>query len=65
MGRRGALEIVIDQSGAVESVVMRESINPRYDDQVIAAARNWQYKPAMLEGTPVKYRKMLQVDVKR
>jgi hypothetical protein len=63
--RRGVLEIVIDETGAVESAMMRESINPRYDEQVIAAARHWQYKPAILDGTPVKYRKMLQVDVKR
>jgi TonB family protein len=65
VARRGVLEIVIDESGSVESAVMRESVNPRYDDQVIAAARKWQYRPAMLDGTPVKYRKMLQVDVKR
>ncbi len=62
---RGVLELVIDERGAVESAVMHESVNPRYDDQLVAAARKWQYQPATLDGTPVKYRKMLQVDVKR
>jgi TonB family protein len=62
---RGVLEIVIDEDGAVESATMRESVNPRYDTQVVAAAKSWQYRPAMLMGRPVKYRKMLQIDVKR
>jgi TonB family protein len=64
-GRRGVLELVIDERGAVESVVVRESINPRYDDQLVSAARKWQYAPATLDGTPVKYRKLLQVNVQR
>jgi hypothetical protein len=62
---RGVLELVIDENGAVESATMRESVNPRYDPQLVSAARSWQYKPAMLDGRPVKYRKMVQVDVKR
>jgi TonB family protein len=65
IARAGVLEIVIDQAGGVESVVMRESVNPRYDEQVLAAARSWRYKPATVQGVPVKYRKMLQVTVKR
>jgi len=32
---------------------------------VIAATRDWRYTPAMLEQVPVKYRKMLEVAVKR
>jgi hypothetical protein len=65
VARRGVLEIVIDEAGAVENAFMRESINPRYDVEVITATRGWQYKPATLDGVPVKYRKMIQVDVKR
>ena len=65
MATRGVLELVINQEGAVESAIMRESINPRYDPQILAAARSWQYRPATLDGAPVKYRKMMQVDVKR
>ena len=62
---RGVLELVIDQEGAVETATLRQSVNPRYDPQLLAAARSWQYKPATLDGVPVKYRKMMQVDVKR
>jgi protein TonB len=62
---RGVLELVIDENGAVERATLRESVNPRYDAQLVSAAKSWQYKPAMLDGRPVKYRKMVQVDVKR
>jgi TonB family protein len=65
VAKRGVLELVIDENGAVESAVMHESVNPRYDDQVLSAARGWKYKPATLDGVRVRYRKMLQVDVKR
>jgi hypothetical protein len=65
VANRGILEIVIDEAGAVESATMRESVNPRYDNQLIAAARSWQYRPALLNGKPVPYRKMIQIDVKR
>jgi TonB family protein len=63
--QRGVLELVINEDGVVESATMRESVNPRYDPQLLSAAKSWQYKPATLDGVPVKYRKMMQVDVKR
>lgn len=58
------LELFIDERGVVENVFVRESINPRYDDQLVAAARKFQYQPATLDGAPVRYRKLLQVNVK-
>jgi hypothetical protein len=65
MANRGVLEVVINEDGLVETATMRESVNPRYDGQLVAAAKSWQYRPALLNGKPVKYRKMVQVDVKR
>jgi periplasmic protein TonB len=65
LANRGVLELVVNEDGAVETAAMRESINPRYDLQLVAAAKSWQYRPATLNGAPVKYRKMVQVDVKR
>ena len=59
--RVGSLEVVIDERGAVESAAMRTSVSPRYDAQVIAAAREWSYGPAILDGAPVRYRKVIQV----
>ena len=51
----GSVEIVIDERGTVESAMMRMSIFPRYDAQVIEATKNWQYQPATLNGDPVKH----------
>jgi len=65
IANRGILELVINEDGAVESAIMRQSVNARYDVQLMAAAKSWQYRPAMLDGKPVKYRKMVQIDVKR
>jgi len=60
----GSVEIVIDETGFVESAIIRTSMNPRYDQLVIAATRNWRYRPAMLNGAPVKFRKLINIAVK-
>lgn len=60
---RGLLEIVIDEQGRVTGLQIRLSIHPMYDSQLIAAAREWRYKPAMAGGVPVKFRKVIQVTV--
>ena len=44
--------------------MMTQSINPQYDAMAVAAAKRWRYQPATLNGTPVKYRKAVQVSVK-
>jgi TonB family protein len=62
--RNGRLEIVIDESGAVESANMTASVTQNYDAMVVAAARNWRYKPATLNGVPVKFRKTVQINIK-
>jgi TonB family protein len=59
----GALEVVIDENGNVVSAAMRASVVPNYDRQVLNAASNWRYKPATVNGAPVKFRKMVQVAV--
>jgi|SRR5437867_47686 len=64
VGRHGALEIVIDETGAVESAMMRQSVNSAYDGVALKAAKNWRYTPATVDGKPVKYRKAVQVTVK-
>jgi len=60
----GALDIVIGESGLVEEAVMRTSANPRYDPLALAATRNWKFKPATLDGTPVKFRKIINLSLK-
>jgi len=59
----GAMEVVIDETGKVMSAAMRSPTVPVYDKQAVAAAQSWRYRPATLNGTPVKYRKLIQVAV--
>ena len=62
--RQGLLEVLIDENGLVEGAVMRVSVSPHYDQLAVAAARAWRYRPATLNGAPVKYRKAVQVTIK-
>ncbi len=60
MKRRGVVEVTIGESGAVDSVVMRQPTGTVYDEILLAAARKWQYTPAAKDGKAVKYRKLIQ-----
>jgi protein TonB len=61
----GVIEVVIDETGAVEQAQMRVPLNGGYDRQALNAAREWRYRPATVNGVPVKYRKSVQITVKR
>jgi tetratricopeptide (TPR) repeat protein len=62
---RGLLELIIDEQGRVVTVMLRMSVHPIYDAQLLAAARDWKYLPATVGGRPVKFRKMVQITVSR
>jgi TonB family protein len=64
MVKQGLIEVVIDETGNVESATMRVQVGAAYDSLALSAARAWRYRPAMLNGTAVKYRKAVQVTVK-
>jgi TonB family protein len=57
------MDVIINEDGTVASATIVTSLNPQYDRQVVNASRSWQYKPATLNGVPVKYRKRLQLTV--
>jgi hypothetical protein len=57
----GVIEIVIDERGAVTSATILQSVSPLYDRLLVAAAKRWQYRSALLNGQPVKYRKAVGV----
>jgi TonB family protein len=57
------MDLIINENGSVDSATIVTSLNPQYDRMAVNAARNWQYKPAMLNGVAVKYRKRLQLTV--
>lgn len=52
----GVFEMLIDENGDVEHVKL---ISPRrryHDRMLVAAAKAWKFRPAMLNGYPVRYR---------
>jgi TonB family protein len=58
---RGAVEVVIDESGAVVSARIIEPIHPAYDQQLFDAATRWRYVPAQRNGQPVASTKRVDV----
>jgi hypothetical protein len=62
--RSGILEVLINEDGEVESAVMTDSVTSGYDRLVLAATRTWRYKAASANGHPVKYRKIVQINVR-
>ncbi len=62
-GILGAVDIVIDQTGAVESASMQTPVLSGYDAMVVQAARAWRYQPARVNGQPVKFRKSIRITV--
>jgi hypothetical protein len=62
--RDGVLEVIISETGDVESAVMRSPVTPRYDSTLLAAAKGWKYQPATLNGRPVKFRKIINISIK-
>ena len=59
----GMIELVIDETGAVQSEMMRVPIEPTFDKLVLSAAARWRYRPATLDGVPVKFLKRLSITV--
>lgn len=62
---KGLLEVVIDEQGRVMSVALRNAIHPVYDSLLLNAVREWRYRPATMNGTPVRFRKLIQVSLPR
>ena len=62
-GITGVVEVVINEAGAVESAVMVVPMAPAYDKLVLTGASNWMYRPASVNGTPVKFRKRIQISI--
>ncbi|MEN3337692.1 MAG: hypothetical protein V7647_1368 [Acidobacteriota bacterium] len=62
--RTGVIEIVIDETGSVETATMSVGVNAVYDRLALTEAKRWRYKPATLDGVPVKFRKVILLDLK-
>lgn len=55
------VQVVVNESGSVESAAMLTPLDPQYDRAVVAAAKAWQYEPAKAQGVPVRYQKRVQI----
>jgi TonB family protein len=60
----GAMEVVINEQGLVEQATIRASVSQAYDREALNATRNWRFRPAMVNGVPVKFRKIIQIAIK-
>jgi TonB family protein len=61
--RSGEIEVLIDETGKVQTAKVIASIHPVYDAMVMAAAKTWRYDPATADGVPVKYRKRIKITI--
>ena len=59
----GMLDIVVDEHGAVEHVAVIEPVWPPYDAALLEAARKWRYTPAVKDGRPVKFKRVLAIKI--
>ena len=55
----------IDEQGRVVAIALRSVIHPLYDSLLMTAARDWKYRPASLNGAPVRFKKLIQIALPR
>ncbi len=60
---KGLIEVTIDEKGAVTDAKMRMPTNTSYDAIALAAARSWRYKAALVGSVPVKYLKLVYINI--
>ena len=51
---RVTVQAVIGLDGSVESVEILRTSNPLFNDAALAAVRQWRYRPATMNGVPVR-----------
>jgi TonB family protein len=61
VGTTAVVEIIVSESGTIESAVVRQSAGKYYDEMVTQAARSWLYRPAVKAGQRVRYRLLVKV----
>ena len=61
---RGGVRVFISQEGRVTGAELSPSIHPAYDRLLLAAAKTWQYQPALRNGSPVASEKLIEVVLK-
>jgi TonB family protein len=52
----GFFDMVIDEAGNVAQIKLISPQRRYHDRMLVAAAKAWKFRPATLNGQPVKYR---------
>ena len=65
MSFSGEVELVISETGTVVSVKLVRTVHPRYDPELLEAAKSWTFQPATKDGVPVRYRYSVVVNLGR
>ena len=61
---RGAIRVSIAPDGRVTGAKMEPAVHPAYDRLLMQAALNWQYQPALRDGSPIASEKVVEVVLK-
>ena len=61
--RTGAIDVVINERGTVDDVIVKQPVMPAYDRLIVTAAKSWRYKPALKDGVPIKYVSTVVINV--
>ena len=54
LGGHVTLRAVIAEDGSVEAVAVFGSTNPLFDEAAVDAVSKWRYRPALMNGRPVR-----------
>jgi TonB family protein len=57
------LEVSINEQGNVTTVALQQPMQPAFDQALLKAAGSWKYKPALLNGTPVPFVKLIEIQI--
>jgi hypothetical protein len=59
----GYFDLVVDQYGLVEQVRLVSPTNSFRERMLVSAAKAWQFRPARLDGRPVRYRVQIPITI--
>jgi TonB family protein len=59
-----SVRVEIGADGKVVNATMQQASHPLYDRQVLQAAREWLYSPALLNGRPVPSEKVVTIQLR-
>ena len=58
------LDVTVDASGLAQDVKVRQSLTPEWDASVVAAVKQFHFRPATLDGQPFATKLHLLVDLR-